>query len=136
LTTSPDTALRRLSQLAEQTQTCVTKRGLVSHQYCTNQTFENFNLEVLKKIGVLDSLELILDYDNTIVFNEKQDSKMTYKSDYGYQLGVYSVNEQFILYTENRNRNSDAKSFQKDTLERIFQLLEKNASKKTNTKTD
>ena len=128
--TSPDTALRRLSQLAEQTQTCVTKRGVVTHQYCTNQTLENFNLEVLKKIGVLDSPELTLDYDNTIIFNEKQDSKMTYKRDYGYQPGICTVNEQFILYIENRNGNSDAKSYQKDTLERIFQLLEKKQVKK------
>lgn len=55
---------------------------------------------------------------------------MTYKKDYGYQPGVCTVNEQFILYIENRNGNSDAKSFQKDTLERIFQLLEKKQIKK------
>ncbi|MFC1226810.1 IS1380 family transposase, partial [Pedobacter sp. BG31] len=84
--------------------------------YCTNRTLENFNLEVLKKIGVLDSGELTLDYDNTIIFNEKQDSQMTYKRDYGYQPGVCTINEQFVLYIENRNGNSDAKSFQRDTL--------------------
>jgi len=127
---SPDTVLRRLSGLTEETKTCVTKRGVVTHQYCTNQTLENFNLEVLKKIGVLDSQELTLDYDNTIIFNEKQDSKMTYKRDYGYQPGVCTVNEQFVLYIENRNGNSDAKSFQRDTLERIFNLLETKKVKK------
>lgn len=127
---SPDTVLRRLSELTEQTKTCVTKRGAVTHQYCTNRTLENFNLEVLKKIGVLDSRELTLDYDNTIIFNEKQDSKMTYKRDYGYQPGVCTVNEQFVLYIENRNGNSDAKSFQRDTLERIFDLLETKKVKK------
>jgi hypothetical protein len=127
---SPDTVLRRLSELAEQTKTCVTKRGVATHQYCTNRTLENFNLEVLKKIGVLDSQELTLDYDNTIIFNEKQDSKMTYKRDYGYQPGVCTLNEQFVLYIENRNGNSDAKSFQRDTLERIFNLLETKKVKK------
>jgi hypothetical protein len=127
---SPDTVLRRLSGLAEETKTCVTKRGVATHQYCTNRTLEDFNLEVLKKIGVLDSQELTLDYDNTIIFNEKQDSKMTYKRDYGYQPGVCTVNEQFVLYIENRNGNSDAKSFQRDTLERIFNLLETKKVKK------
>lgn len=127
---SPDTVLRRLSQLAEETRTCATKRGVVAHQYCTNQTLENFNMEVLKKLGVLSSQELTLDYDNTIIFNEKQDSKMTYKRDYGYQPGVCTINEQFILYIENRNGNSDAKSFQKDTLERVFNLLDKKQVKK------
>ncbi|WP_431295335.1 transposase [Pedobacter sp. P26] len=81
-------------------------------------------------MGVLDSQELTLDYDNTIIFNEKQDSKMTYKRDYGYQPGVCTVNEQFVLYIENRNGNSDAKSFQRDTLERIFNLLETKKVKK------
>lgn len=127
---SPDTVLRRLSELAEETKTCVTKRGVATHQYCTNRTLENFNMEVLKKTGVLDSRELTLDYDNTIIFNEKQDSKMTYKRDYGYQPGVCTVNEQFVLYIENRNGNSDAKSFQRDTLERIFNLLETKKVKK------
>ncbi|MFC1226801.1 hypothetical protein ACFE6N_23585, partial [Pedobacter sp. BG31] len=39
---SPDTVLRRLSGLAEQARTCATKRGAVTHQYCTNRTLENF----------------------------------------------------------------------------------------------
>lgn len=130
--TSPDTVLRRLSQLAEQTKTCVTKIGVVEHQYCTNQTLENFNIEMLKKLGVFSSKELTLDYDNTIIFNEKQDSKMTSKRDFGYQPGICTINEEFILYIENRNGNSDAKSFQKQTLQRIFNLLDTKQVKKIN----
>lgn len=80
---SPDTVLRRLSQLAEQTQTCKTKRGVVTHQYCTNSKLEDLNIDILKNIGVLKSDKLTIDYDNTIIFNEKQDSKMSYKRDYG-----------------------------------------------------
>jgi len=128
--TSPDTVLRRLSQLTEGTETCATKRGAATHQYCTNQTLESFNMEVLKKLGAFSPQELTLDYDNTIIFNEKQDSKMTYKRDYGYQPGVCTINEQFILYIENRNGNSDAKSFQKDTLERVFRLIDSKQVKK------
>ncbi len=51
---------------------------------------------------------------------------MTYKRDYGYQPGVGILNEQNVLYIENRNRNSDAKAFQLDTLERMFQHLKDN----------
>lgn len=127
---SPDTVLRRLSQLAEQTQTCNTKRGVVTHQYCTNSKLENLNIDVLKKLGVFKSDKLTIDYDNTIVFNEKQDSKMTYKKNYGYQPGVCTVNEEHILYIENRNGNSDAKSFQVDTLKRVFDLLDSKKIKK------
>lgn len=53
---------------------------------------------------------------------------MTYKSDHGYQPGICTINEQFILYIE--NGNSDAKSFQKDTLERVFKLLDTKQVKK------
>lgn len=129
---SPDTVLRRLSQLTEQVQTCRTKRGVVTHQYCTNSRLACLNMDVLKKIGVFKSEELTIDYDNTIVFNEKQDSKMTYKKGYGYQPGVCTINEKHILSIENRNGNSDAKSFQTDTLKRTFHLLDSYEVKKIN----
>ncbi len=121
---SPDTVLRRLSSLAVPTQKCFTQRGSVEHEYCTNEAVMDVNLRILKKLGVFKSSELTLDYDNTIIFSEKKDCKMTYKRDYGYQPGVCTVNEEHILYIENRNGNSDAKSFQDRSLERIFNALE------------
>jgi hypothetical protein len=127
---SPDTVLRRLSQLSEQTQSCKTKRGVVTHQYCTNSKLEGLNIDILKKLGVFNSDKLTIDYDNTIIFNEKEDSKMTYKRNYGYQPGVCTINEENILYIENRNGNSDAKSFQLDTLKRVFDLLDSKEIKK------
>ena len=51
---------------------------------------------------------------------------MTYKRNPGYQPGVRTVNEHFLLGIENRNGNSDAKSFQKETLMRMFKTLRKN----------
>ena len=129
---SPDTVLRRLSQLTEPIQTCMTKRGIVAHQYCTNSTLERLNIDILKSIGVFKADTLTVDYDNTIIFNEKQDSKMSYKRQYGYQPGVCTINEEHILYIENRNGNSDAKSFQIDTLKRVFDLLDAKKVKKIN----
>lgn len=127
---SPDTVLRRLAQLSENHKLCSTKRGTVDHIYNTNALLENLCIALLKKQGVFDSNEIILDYDNTILFCEKNDSKMTYKSHSGYQPGVCTVNEQQVLYIENRNGNSDAKSFQADTLNRLFDLLRANHIRK------
>jgi hypothetical protein len=127
---SPDTVLRRLCQLSMENNECQTKRGDVTHVYNTNSNLEDLNISVLKKLGCFKQKELTLDYDNTIIFNEKSDSKMTYKRDYGYQPGVCTINEEQILYIENRNGNSDAKSFQDATLARIFDLLDRNKIRK------
>jgi hypothetical protein len=54
---------------------------------------------------------------------------MTYKRNPGYQPGICTINEQQVLYIENRNGNSDAKSFQSDTLNRMFQSLKINKIK-------
>ncbi len=121
---SPDTVLKRMSELSETSHFCKTARGKVEHEYNTNPILEELNIAILKKLGIFETKELVLDYDNTIIFNEKNDSKMTYKRNYGYQPGVCTLNEEQILYIENRNGNSDAKSFQSDTLKRLFSLLE------------
>jgi hypothetical protein len=129
---SPDTVLKRLSELLQNSQMCRTKRGEVDHTYNTNQVLEKLNIALLKKLGVFDANELIIDYDNTIIFNEKSDSKMTYKRNPGYQPGVCTLNEHQVFYIENRNGNSDAKSFQSDTLKRVFKLVKYNNIKKIN----
>lgn len=120
---SPDTVLRRLAQLSQPSKECMTKRGSITHLYNTNYTLENLNILMLKKLAAFSTGELILDYDNTIIFNEKSDSKMTYKRNPGYQPAVCTLNEEQVLYIENRNGNSDAKSFQLDTIKRLFSLL-------------
>ena len=121
---SPDTLLRRLSSLSEPTKTCRTKRGVVNHKYCENNLLSNLNIKLLKKLNAFSNPVLTLDYDNTIVFNEKLDSVLTYKKDRGYQPGVCTINTHQVLYLENRNGNSDAKSFQHETLQTMFDLLD------------
>lgn len=115
-----------MGELSDGEQHCRTTRGTVEHQFSTNETMADLNIKLLKHLGVLDQEQVVLDYDNTIIFTEKEGCKMTYKRNYGYQPGVCIVNEQNILYIENRNGNSDAKSFQADTLKRMFQHLESN----------
>jgi len=125
---SPDTVLRRLGQLSQPNKVCQTERGVVEHVY--NDNLYQFNLQLLKLLGVFNSKEITVDYDNTIIPSEKSDCSMTYKRFKGYQPGVATINEKHILYLENRGGNSDAKSFQHHTLERIFQDLETELSKK------
>lgn len=123
---SPDTLLRRMSGLSTDQLLCNTKRGTVEHEYNINQTLTDMNIKLLKKLGEFNKDEVILDYDNTVIFTEKKGCKMSYKRDYGYQPGVCILNKNNVLYLENRNGNSDAKSFQSDTLERMFQHLKDN----------
>jgi hypothetical protein len=127
---SPDTVLKRLSELSLTNQVCRTNRGAVDHAYNHNSTLGRLNTAMLKQLGVFSGDELTLDYDNTIIFNEKSDSKMTYKRDYGYQPGICTVNEEQVLFIEGRNGNSDAKSFQHQTLARVFDLLKQSSIRK------
>jgi hypothetical protein len=128
---SPDTMLRRFKSLSTKVKTCQTPRGTKDHQYNHNKKLFDLNLSILNKLNVFNQ-ETILDYDNTIIFNEKSDSKMTYKRDYGYQPGVCTINENHILFIENRGGNSDAKSFQSETLKRMFKGLKKSKITKLN----
>lgn len=127
---SPDTLLRRIGALAMADRYYRCKRGSVDHHYNSNELLCKLNMVVLKHLGAFDKKVLTLDYDNTIVYNEKADSVLTYKKQRGYQPGVCTLNTDQILYLENRNGNSDAKSFQKDTLFRLFGMLKDQGIKK------
>jgi hypothetical protein len=129
---SADTLLRRMAELAMKVETGKTPRGLVEHSYCVNAPLEDLMIRMLNKTDMLKQDELVLDYDNTIIFCEKSDSKMSYKRAPGYQPGVATLNREFVVYLENRNGNSDAKSLQEDTLKRLFAAWERNDGKPIN----
>lgn len=130
--TSPDTVVRRFKELDAKTQTCRTPRGKVEHSFSYNELLTRINIELLQKLGVFKSKQITIDYDNTIIFSQKEDCKMTYKKDYGYQPGICTINERHILYIENRDGNSSAKSYQAETLERMFIDLSKHDLPKIN----
>jgi len=120
---SSDTVLRRLKQLSKPIEIFRTKRGKVDHQFALHEPLNKLNIALLKNLGVFDSETITVDYDNTIIYNEKADAKTTYKRFKGYQPAVATVNVNHVLYLENRNGNSDAKSLQVDTLNRMFDCL-------------
>jgi hypothetical protein len=123
---SPDRVLNRMKSLAEPMQLFDTVRGKVLHEFSMNNLLTGINLKMIKKLNLLDQSDITLDYDNTIIFSEKADAKMTYKKDYGYCPGVGLIGGT-VVYVENRNGNSDAQTLQDETLERMFNAL--NAAK-------
>lgn len=119
---SPDRVLSRMKSLAEPMQLFDTVRGQKLHEFSMNNLLTGINLSMIKKLRLLDHSDVTLDYDNTIIFSKKADSKMTYKKDYGYCPGVGIIGGT-VVYVENRNGNSDAQTLQDETLERMFNAL-------------
>jgi hypothetical protein len=64
---SSDTVLRRLKELSDDNNQCLTQRGTVEHTYNKNSKLEELNIALLKKLGAFSKGETILDYDNTIL---------------------------------------------------------------------
>ena len=58
-----------------------------------------------------------------MIFNNKEDSRWSYKSKNGYCPGVGIIGKN-VVFIENRNGNSDAKTLQVETLARMFSLLD------------
>lgn len=67
--------------------------------------------------------DVVLDYDNTLIFTEKEDARLTYKKENGYFPGVGIIGKH-IVYVENRNGNSTAQVLQHETIERMASMLE------------
>jgi len=120
---SPDRVLGRMKRLAEPMQLFDTVRGIVHHEFSINDLLTMVGLILINKLGLIDHKDVTVDYDNTLIFSEKADSKMTYKKERGYAPGVGLIGSN-VVYVENRNGNSDAQTLQDETLERMFIALE------------
>ena len=114
-----------MKELSEPSQIFDTPKGTKNHEFCINTPLNQLNINLLKKLSLIDNKNIILDYDNTIIFSNKADATMTYKKHFGYAPGVGIIGNN-IVYIENRNGNSDAQTLQQDTLKRMFDLLKEN----------
>ncbi|MBL4657580.1 MAG: IS1380 family transposase [Flavobacteriales bacterium] len=121
---SPDRVLQRMKELARPKEELKAPRGRSTHEFSMNDALNTLNLRLLKKMGSLDLSDGVLDYDNTILFTRKADARMTYKKNTGYCPGV-GIMGSTVVYVENRNGNSDAQTLQRQTLHRMFCLLER-----------
>lgn len=119
---SPDRVLERLKTLSDISQIFKTKRGNADHQFALAEKLNRLNINMLSLLPGFKKDNVVLDYDNTIIFTEKADARMTYLKENGYCPGVGMIGNH-IVYLENRNGNSTAHVLQHKTIERMTTLL-------------
>jgi len=120
---SPDRVLNRLKSLADNSEYYTTLRGKNEHQFSLACHLNRLNLKMLSLLPGFKKKNVVLDYDNTLIFTEKADAQMTYKKEYGYCPGVGMIGKH-IVYVENRNGNSSAQVLQHETIERMTSMLQ------------
>jgi len=122
---SPDRLLERLKGLSEPVDKIRKNRAAVVNEFAYNMRLSDLNIKVLKTLDAFKDKETVLDYDNTFIYTQKADAKRTYTQGEGYCPGIGIIGRK-IVYVENRNGNCSPRSFQEDTFERMFSLLESN----------
>lgn len=122
-TCSADTLLRMQKELSTEKETTVSISG-ISHDFNINLKMNKLMVDLLLLTGQLNSKHegYIFDYDNQFIPTEKYDSRRSYKHADGYFPGIASINN-FPVYIENRNGNSNVKYKQGETLKRAFEVL-------------
>lgn len=120
---SPDRILNRIKSLADTSQFFIAKRGKKEHQFSLAEELNRLNLKMLSLLPAFNKKNVVLDYDNTIIFTEKADALKTYKKENGYYPGVGMIGKH-VVYVENRNGNSSAHVMQHETIERMAVLFQ------------
>lgn len=120
---SPDRLLNRLKELSVPKVYLKKNRSVVFNEFSINKMLNELNVMLLKKLPGFNTKGNVLDYDNTFVFTNKSDAKLTFTRGKGYCPGVGTIGNN-IVYVENRNGNCSANSLQDETIERMFQTLE------------
>ena len=119
---SADTLLRGIKELSTKNDTVTSTSGK-EYQFNINKKMNNLNIKSLLLTKQLKKGELYdFDYDNQIIEHEKYDAKRTYKHNTGYFPGVATIGDK-IVYVENRDGNANVKTYQAETLKRVYNLL-------------
>jgi hypothetical protein len=119
---SPDRVLERIKSLSDDAQLFKAERGNKEHQFSLAEEMNRLNLKMLCLLPDFKKKDVVLDYDNTIIFNQKKDALFTYKKENGYFPGVGMIGKH-IVYVENRNGNSSAHVMQHETIDRMGNQL-------------
>lgn len=122
---SADRVLERMKDLSKPSECFQAPRGHATHHFSINTSLNALNLKLIHRLSTVKRRNIVLDYDNTLLFCRKADAAMTYKKEFGYAPGVGIIGNN-IVYVENRNGNSAAANLQEETLERMFCLLKEN----------
>jgi len=121
---SADTALRIMQEL--KIQDSIVHNGDVTHQFNTHDKLNDCLQKLAIKTNTITASDNnILDFDNVILDNEKQDAAKTYKMTTGYQPAIASIGRQ-IVFIEGRGGNTPAAYKMNETLEKCFQQLKNN----------
>jgi hypothetical protein len=120
---SPDTVLKRFTELAVATELIKTPRGVKTHELNVQSELNKLNIKLVNKLGLLPDKDLTLDFDNTIIYTGKADAKMTYTKEFGYNPGVGLIDGN-VVFVENRNGNTSSQILQEKSLSDAFTLLE------------
>ena len=120
---SADTLLRMQKELATEKETIVSETN-IEHDFNINLPMNRLMIKLLVQTGELSpkQKDYIFDYDNQFIPAEKYDSKRSYKYADGYFPGIASINN-YPVYIENRNGNSNVKYQQAETLKRAYGVL-------------
>jgi len=119
---SPDRVLDRIKSLADTAELFSATRGKKEHHFSLGEELNRLNLKLLSLLPGFNKKDVILDYDNTIIFTEKSDAERTYKKENGYCPGVGLIGRH-VVYVENRNGSSNAHILQHETIERMCTKL-------------
>jgi len=119
---SPDRVLHRVKSLSDTPRYFKTKRGSAEHHFSLAEELNRLNIKLLSFFTGFEKENVVLDYDNTLIFTEKDDAQLTYKKENGYYPGVGTIGKH-IVYVENRNGRSNAHILQHKTIERMCSLL-------------
>jgi len=120
---SADTLLRMQKELSTPKETYVSKSG-VEHDFNSNVKLNELLVKLLISTNEFDvqKQDYVFDYDNQFIPTGKYDSKWSYKKAQGYFPGIASI-DNFPVYIENRNGNSNVKYKQEQTLENAYKVL-------------
>jgi Transposase DDE domain group 1 len=102
----------------------------VDHQINFNDKLNNALVALSVKTNQLSSAEenYVLDFDNVVINNDKQDSKKSYKNTKAYHPSFAFIGR-LPVHIENHNGNTPAKYRQDKTLKNCFDNLDKNQIK-------
>ena len=81
---SPDRMLDRIKSLSDRPQSFTTKRGEKDHQFSLAEEMNRLNIKMLSLLPGFQKKDVVLDYDNTVIFTEKADARRTYQKELGY----------------------------------------------------
>ena len=100
----------------------------ITHQINYNKNINNLLTGICVYLGLLnpDVKDYVLDFDNVVLNNNKQDARTSYKKTKAYHPCFANIGNNTV-YFENRNGNTPAKYAQEQALKNCFKNLDDNS---------